>query len=761
MRVTTADRDSAEGGDDIGSATRWGRWVGAMGRAWGGVSSTRPAAAHGRLARRVDAARVEALAQADRWSLWAPVAFGGGAAIYIGLRREPDLWLSLGAAALLIIGVILARRWGRSRGLVIVASLLAFGATGFATGVVKARLVSAPVAPADRKPVTVEGWVVDVVSASGAKPRLLIAPTYMSGLATDETPRLVRVSLRDPAAVLGPGQPVRLRAILGPPPPPAAPEAYDFARDAYFARIGGSGLAIGAPQVIGLPDPGGLLKLQLAINAGRWSLARRLVARMGEHEGGLAAALTTGHQAWLQEDDVQAMRDSGLAHILSISGVHMAIVGGFVFGLVRLLIAAWPWAALRVSGKKAAAAAGLMAVSAYLVLSGAPPPAIRSALTASIAFVAVLLDRRALSLHSLAVAALVVLAFQPEAVAQPGFQMSFAATAALLALAEAWPHRSREVNAPVWIRALQGVRAWLVAGAAVSLVAGLATDPFGIEHFNRVTLYGLPANVASEVLSSFVVMPMLAVGAVAELFGLGAPFLAVAGWGLDGVAAVARFFAAAPRAVVWLPSASTAALAISFIGLLVICLWKGRLRWAGVPLFVAVWAWPRPPTPDLWIAPEGANVAVHVGKRAVALRPRSQKFGLTLWAHRRALTVIDDPDQATSASDDLFDCGRDSCLPKPASPVQVAIWSRRVAPNEDQANKLCRSAEVVVVRTGEGDGHDCVGKIVLGEADLARGGAAELWRTPAGWRISWSETLRGVRPWTAPVSPDEPSDNGG
>ncbi|CAN5313756.1 ComEC/Rec2 family competence protein [soil metagenome] len=760
MRVTTADRDSAEG-EDIGSKTRWGRWVGAGLRAWGGVSSTRPAAAHGRVERALIGMRAEATAQVDRWTLWTPVAFGGGAATYIGLRREPDLAVSVAVAAGLILCVAAARWWGRSRGLVIAVSLLAFGSAGFAAGVVKARLVAAPVAPADRKPVTVEGWVVDVVSVSGAKPRLLIAPTYVSGLSDAATPKLVRVSLRDPEATLGPGQPVRLRAILGPPPPPAAPEAYDFARDAYFARIGGSGLAVGAPQVIGLPEPGALEKLQLAINAGRWSLARRLVARMGERDGGLAAALTTGHQAWLQDADVQAMRDSGLAHILSISGVHMAIVGGFVFGLVRLLIAAWPWAALRVSGKKVATAARLVAVSAYLVLSGAPPPAIRSALTASIAFLAVLFDRRALSLPSLAVAALVVLTFQPEAVAQPGFQMSFAATAALLALAEAWPHRSTEVNAPLWIRTLQGVRTWLVAGAAVSLVAGLATDPFGIEHFNRVTLYGLPANVASELLSSFVVMPMLAVGAVAELFGVGAPFLAAAGWGLEAVAGVARLFAAAPRAVVWLPSASTAALAISFIGLLIICLWRGRLRWLGAPLFLAVWAWPRPPTPDLWIAPEGANVAIHDGRRAVALRPRAQKFGLTLWAHRRALTVIDDPDEATNASDAFFDCGRDSCSPKPSAPVQVALWSRRIPADERQMADLCRSADVVVVRTGEPDSAACDRNLVLGEAQLARGGAAELWRTTGGWRVVWSEPLRGVRPWTAPQSPVEPSDSGG
>ena len=741
MRVTTADPE-AVGGGGIGGALGSG---GAKGR----VLTTAAA-----LARKSTAVLQEApdqvRAQAQRWFLWTPVAFGGGAAVYIGLLNEPPIWAAGLAAGIALLVAFAVRLWGRSRVLMIAAGLLAFAASGFATGVVKAWWVASPVAPADRSPVTVEGWVVDVVNADASKPRLLIAPTFISTLSPEQTPARIRVSLRSPQALIGPGQPIRLRAILGPPPPPAAPGAYDFARDAFFGGIGGSGLAIGAPQVIDLPEPSLDLRVQLAVNAGRWSLARRLVARIGEHDGGLAAALTTGHQAWLDPNDVQAMRDSGLAHILSISGVHMAIVGGFVFGGLRLLIAAWPWMALRVSGKKIAAAGGMIAIAAYLVLSGAPPPAIRSALTACIAFMAVLLDRRALSLHSLAIAALVVLAVQPEAVAQPGFQMSFAATAALLALAEAWPHPSTPVDLPGWIRWLQGLRTWLIAGAMVSLVAGMATDPFSIQHFNRVTLWGLPANISSEVLSSFVVMPMLALGVLGELVGIGEPFLWAAAWGLKGVAWTARLFAAAPHAVVWIPSAPGAALAVSFLGLLFICLWKGRLRWLGLPLFAAVWLWPRAPAPDLWIAPGGANIAVKDGASSVLLRPRAQLFGYGIWARRRGLAM---PADLGAASDAAFDCGRDSCTPKAAATIHVAGWWRRKPIDDEALAALCASSDIVVLRTGEGA---CRGKLVIGEADLVRGGAAEAWRTaPGRWRIAWSEPLRGHRPWTAPETPVE------
>jgi ComEC/Rec2-related protein len=190
----------------------------------------------------------------------------------------------------------------------------------------------------------------------------------------------------------------------------------------------------------------------MKVNAVRWALTQRIVAVLGPETGGLAAAMTTGHEAYIPREEVDNLRAAGLAHIISISGLHMAIVGGFAFAAARLLIAAWPWLALRIHGKKAAAVVGLGAVAGYLVLSGAPPPAERAAITASVAFLAILADRQAISLHSLALAAMAVLLLQPEAVTEPGFQMSFAATAALVALAEIWPRPVREGREAVLLR---------------------------------------------------------------------------------------------------------------------------------------------------------------------------------------------------------------------------------------------------------------------------------------------------------------------
>jgi competence protein ComEC len=690
--------------------------------------------------------RDQAAAQGERWVLWAPVAAGLGAAGYFALLDEPSLVLAGGLAALALAGALAAARWSRSRLLLVAAALAAFAACGFAASALRTAAVAAPVVPAGLGVVTVEGFVLDVVSASAERPRILLAPTWIQGLSPQATPARIRITVRD--GLIGPGQAITVRALLNPPPPPSAPGAYDFARDAFFDRIGGSGLALGRPQVVSLAPAPLRFRIGMAIDAGRWSLARRLVDRMGPRTGGLAAALVTGHQAWLAEDDVQAMRDSGLAHILSISGIHMAIVGGFLFAGARLLIAAWPWAALRVPAKKVAAAGALLAVLVYLVISGQPPPAQRAAITAGVAFLAVLLDRRALTLHSLAVAALVVLALQPEAVTQPGFQMSFAATAALLAMAEAWPRASREIQVPFAIRAVQAVRTWLLAGFMVSFVAGLATGPFAIQHFNRVTVWGLPANLLTEALSSLVVLPALAIGAVGVALGGGGTALALADWGLKLTADVAHAFAGFPNAVLTVASAPAWALPVSFLGLLFVGLWKGRLRWLGLPFFAMVTLAPRPPTPAAWIAAEGANAAIVAQGKATPLRT-TQRFGYELWSRRRGFTPLDDPEPEIAR---LFDCNRDGCIPHDDTPVRLAGWWRRIPPRPEQLAELCAGAEVVVLRTGEGA---CPSALVLGQRALAAGGAAELYRTKAGWRIVWAQALRGKRPWSMQVGEAE------
>jgi len=348
-------------------------------------------------------------------------------------------------------------------------------------------------------------------------------------------------------------------------------------------------------------------------------------------------------------------------------------------------------------------------------------------------------------LRGLGLSALIVLTIQPEAVVEPGFQMSYAATAALVALAEVWPHARRPINTPWALRLLQKAKDWLIAGIAVGVVAGAATAPFAIEHFNRVSLYGLPANLLLEPLSSVVIMPALALGAAAQMFGMGGWLLAVAGWGIDQMLLLARVTAEAPGAMQTWPSAPTIALPIAFIGILWLCLWKGPLRWLGLPLALAVNLWPRAPAPDVWISSDGANAAILASGRPVVLRPAAEKFAATLWARRYGfeLPMDGDPDH-----DRLFDCNRRDCAPMPAAPVRLGLWAGRQPPKPASFERLCEASEIVVLRSPAPAGLNCAAKPVLAADDFARGGSVELRHVAAGWRYRWAADERGRRPWT-------------
>ncbi|MDO1558508.1 ComEC/Rec2 family competence protein [Brevundimonas sp. 2R-24] len=679
------------------------------------------------------AAQVEA--QADRWRLWTPVFLGLGCAAYFALKSEPPAWLAWAPVVVAAGALWAVRRWAPAAMWAAVLMLALSG--GFLAAKLRQQAVDAPVAPEQAGAVTLEAWVLDVESPGTRGPRILVAPIRVSGLAAEATPERLRVNLTVPAP--RPGTAIRLRGLLSPPPPPAAPHAYDFGRNAYFQSLGGTVIAFGRPQhVLGLAPPPLGLRAKMAVNAWRLRLAERVQGAMSPQAGSIAAAMVTGHEAWISEADEQAMRDSGLAHILSISGLHMAIVGGFAFFAARLAIAAWPWLALRIHGKKAAALFGAGAVGLYLVVSGGPPPAERAAIVAWVAFAAILLDRRAVSMNALALAALIVLLRRPESIVQPGFQMSFAATAALVALAEAWPARVREISAPWLIRAVQGAGAWIAGALAASFVAGLATGPFAMQHFNRVAVFGLGANLAVAPLSSFVMMPALALGSVLSGTLLGDLILAVAGWSVDAMLAIGHWTSRLPGAVRLVPSAPPLALPVAFLGILIICLWRGRLRWAGLPLALAVIWWPRPEPPNLWLADGGTNAVIRTAPgQAMAVRSRAGRFGADLWAKRMGLTLAEDSDAA---------CRRFWCL-REGRP-SVAVWFGRRAPDAEALAQLC-AAEVVAVRAVVPSlPPACERRLVLDAEDFRRGGAVELWRSGGGWAARWTRDAQGDRPWT-------------
>jgi competence protein ComEC len=393
---------------------------------------------------------------------------------------------------------------------------------------------------------------------------------------------------------------------------PVVPGGYDPRRAAYFERIGATGFALGAWQM--LDTSAG--SFDLAVSRTRAAVVSRIMAAEPGEAGAVAAALLVGERAGLSEETNESLRISGLAHILSISGLHMMLISGAAFFMVRALLALSPRLALRYPIRKWAAVAALAVVTLYLALSGGGAATLRAYVMAVILFAAVLLDRPAISMRNLAVAAFIVLALEPEGIVEPGFQMSFAAVMALIAAWEFW--RDRDAVRLADDSVLPGGRllqfAWrgLMGVAATTLVAGLATAPFAAYHFERVATYSLVGNLLAAPLVSFIIMPFGLLTLAAMPLGMEALPLWIMARGIDLLLAISGTVAALPGSEVRAPPIAPVALVMIVTGMIWLCLWRQRWRLLGVPViaigFIAI------PLlsgrPDILVAPDGAALAV-------------------------------------------------------------------------------------------------------------------------------------------------------
>ena len=535
--------------------------------------------------------------QRDRWLLWLPPAMIAGAALWLLAPTDPAWWLYpaltlAGAAGATWMALWSSDRPGDLKMLVSRAGAAAFALTaaiglgGTAAQLRTASVLQAPFAASD-EPRRIEGWVV-ANDASDNGPRLRLLVRSIEGI--DDVPRYVRVSVAD-AGVLTPGRAARCRGILGPPSGPMAPGAYDFARRAYFERLGATGFAFGRCRPIELPAPPSWLDQQrLRLGAMRADLAAAIYEASPGRGGAIAAALVTGDRSTVDKATNDALRDSGLGHLLSVSGIHMGVVGGLVYAMLLWSLSIVSPIALRFPVKKIAATGALLVLAAYLIVSGSSVPALRSFIMACVAFGAILLDRPAISMRGLALAAFIVVLIFPESVLEPGFQMSFAATMALVALFEMMKRAPHEPALPTpgpIIGLLQATSRGIGGVLLISFVAGLATDPFAIYHFQRFSLYSLPANLITAPIMSFLVAPAAAAAAILAPFGWADPPLEIMASALDLVAAIGATFGDRPEAVRALPRPPDIAFVLCAFALTWACLWRGGLRWLGAPIFAA------------------------------------------------------------------------------------------------------------------------------------------------------------------------------
>src|SRR5436305_2632760 len=406
---------------------------------------------------------------------------------------------------------------------------------------------------------------------------------------------------------------VELKARLLPPLAPLRPGSYDFGRDMYFQGIGASGFVMGGIKTLDPPFSGGVQLRYAAFMQGlRDAIDARIRTVLSGDSRAIATALLTGRRDAISPPVNDAMFISGLGHVLSISGYHMAVVAGVVFFAVRALLALIPGLTVSFAIKKWSAAAAFAAAAFYLLLSGAEVATQRSFFMTAVVLIAVMVDRRAVTFRTLAVAAMIVLTIAPEALVHPSFQMSFAATLGLVALVQiGMPNLFASPDHSITARiALWGGREMVVLLLA-SLIAGIATTPYAAFHFHRVTPFGALANLAAMPVVSALVMPAGLLGLLAAPFGLDGVFWWLMGIGIDWMIAVTRWVAALPGAIGPIAAFGTGPLIAASLGIILMGLLRTPLRWSGALVLLAAVVWALGVRqPDILIAADGQSVAV-------------------------------------------------------------------------------------------------------------------------------------------------------
>jgi len=619
---------------------------------------------------------------------WLAIAFGLGVVLYFAADQEPSPFAAAAALAAATAAAVIARRRPVAFPLFLAVATIT---AGFAAGTFKRAHIAHPVLQVATANVGIAGFV-ETREERERSDRIVVRVSRIEGGRLDEVQELERVRLtvrRGTAPAVGSF--IKLKARLSPPLEPLRPGGYDFGRDMYFQGIGASGLSFGVIETIEAPEPpGAWLAYASFLDRIRKAIDQRIRAVLPGDQGSIASALITGMNDPISTPVNNAMIISSLVHVLSISGYHMAVIAGIVFFTIRALLALIPGFASRHPIKKWAAFAALLATTFYLLLSGSAVATQRSYIMIAIVLVGVMVDRPALTFRTLTAAALGVLLLAPEAVVSPSFQMSFAATLALIAgYQHGLPWMRAGVDTPLGARiALWGGRE-IVGLVFASLLAGSATMIYIAYHFHQFQPYGLLANLLAMPVVSAVVMPMGILGVLAMPFGYDGICWWLMGEGIDWMIGVVLWVASLPGANTLVPSFGTGPLLLATAGLVLVCLLRTPLRLAGPALLVVAIVWAlRTPQPDVLVAPDGSAVAL----RTAAGRLAVVKSGGDAFAVREWLAADADPRTPKDKGlDQGIACDRAGCVGRLADGALVAI-SRSVEAFEED----CRRAALVV-----------------------------------------------------------------
>ncbi|MEM1079265.1 MAG: ComEC/Rec2 family competence protein [Pseudomonadota bacterium] len=658
---------------------------------------------------------------------WAPVVLGCGALAYFSAGSEPTANVMMIVWALTTCGALagLFAPWAwRPLGWA-----LALAAGGYALAAWRTADVAAPVL-SFRYYGPIEGRVIAIDSSYAGAMRLTLDQVRLQGIGPQKRPERVRLSLHGPPPEIAPepGQIVMTTGHLSPPSSPTEPGGFDFRRHAWFMRLGAVGYTRVPVLLWSEPE---VLSWRERVYSLRLALSAAIRERIPGQPGAFAAAIITGDRAAIDRAYVEDLRGSNLAHLLAISGLHMGLLTGTVFLGLRTLFSFWPWLALRVPVKKVAAVAALVAAAAYLVISGMSVATERAFIMVAMILIGVCFDRRALSLRSVAWAALIVLTLRPEAVMGPGFQMSFAATTALVITYAALRDVKWWYALPRWSK---GPSSLLLS----SFVAGAATAPIAAAHFNIIAHYGLIANLASVPVMGTLVMP----GALVALAGVPLGLEGIGLWGMEigirWILWVAGTVSGLEGAVGHVVRPVSMVLPLVVAGALIVALTPFRARWIGVaPCLVALVLWAQTERPALLVSGSGGLLGVLTSEGRSLSKERGDGFAARTWLEN---------DGDGSAQSDAYaregiahGKGRVDVVLGPHTVTQL-----RGKTGAAQFNEACAAADLVV---GNVDLPRSTACEVIDARAFRKTGALAIEIGPDGLEITTAQEPYPARPW--------------
>lgn len=681
--------------------------------------------------------------------LWLPIAAGAGAVAYLCADRDPSLWLVVPAT--LVFGSLAWKVREHRIPFFFFCGLCAFF-MGQLSAAWRVAWVAAPVI--DRVTIATLAGFVEQMDFRREGARFVLRIHEAEGLAPDRTPVRVRLTMRRTPPFEA-GTFVRLKGRLLPPARASLPGGYDFARDAYFARLGAVGSVLGKVEVVQPPIAPSLeLSARMALDRGRNALARRIDGILGGDAGAIAVAMVTGKRDLLSDEAKEVIREAGIFHIITIAGVQMTLVAGICFVGLRRLLAQSPTLALRYPIKKWAAFGAMLLAVFYDIATGSRVGTERALFMTLVMLAAVLMDRQALSMRNLAFAALAVVLVEPEAILGASFQLSFAAVAALLAVYEARVAaiaREREelyrpmlladshmVSRPRLDAFVRLTRQGLGATLFATLCATAATASFMASSFHELSPYVLVGNPVTLAVIEIFAVPGALLGTLLYPLGLDPWVWRYVGLGIDAIMAAARVAGHLPGATIYLPAFAPWAIVFLSLAVLSVVLWRTWIfRAMALPLaVVGLLGATSGPTYDVLVAPTGEAVALRgPDGKLVVIGSRPSLFSAEQWLRADA--------DGRAARDSLSKaaCDESGCIGRLGGGRVLALVLDKEAFAED-----CLRAEIVVTPLLAPIG--CAAGLVIDRDMLRETGALGLAFAETGLAMHRARAPGEDRPWS-------------